>query len=122
MEGIKNLFYGKKASKLAFEELNAADTILIETQNNTYRFLILDLISGRGILSGGAVGKSSYAAMLIGSLIQEGSSFRLDSSCLKTGARANFYLENEDGADRLVTSIITGLFLVRDDKAQRRIA
>ena len=122
MESIKNLLYGERIEKLSFDGLNDGETLVIETRNSTYRFLVIDAISGQGILMGGAFDDSPVSGLLIGVSIEDRNGFRLDTTCLKIGGRAIFHLDTEIGIERLITSRITNLFHVRDSKAWKRIA
>ena len=122
MESIKNLLYGEKIEKLSFDCVNEGETLMIETRNSTYRFLVIDAISGQGILTGGSFHDNSIIALLIGVSVEDRNGFRLDTTCLKVGGRAIFHLDIEIGIERLITSRITNLFHIRDGKSQKRIA
>lgn len=122
METIKNLLYGEQTDKLAFSSIDVGDALIIETRNSTYRFLVIDAVSGQGILTGGMSVGNAGCALLIGVSVEDKNGFRLDTTCLKVGGRAIFHLDTDNGIDRLITSGITSLFHIRDGKAQKRIA
>jgi len=94
---------------IAFKEISPSDQIVIRTQNSEYRFSVLDPGERRGTLSGGSLGNQRREAVLAGMLSDGGNSFASDTSGLKTGSRALFYLSAKNGVERLITSIVTGL-------------
>ena len=122
METIKNLLNGEQTDKLAFSSIDTGDTLIIETRNSTYRFLVIDAISGQGIVSGGSSLDCASGALLIGVSVEDRNGYRLDTTCLKIDGRAIFHIDTDNGIERLITSRITNLFHIRDDKAHKRIA
>ena len=98
---------------IPFEDIKADDKVLIRTRNSEYRFSMIDPRSHKGMLSGGALGEEAHEAYLIESLgCGEGGSLQ-DFRGLKIGARALFYLSSERSVERVTTSKIAGLTLVR---------
>jgi len=95
--------------ELAFKDIDESDMILIRTQNSEYRFAITDAEGRRGILSGGSLGDGGRDANLVGALPESGAAIVGDTSKLKTGSRALFYLSARKGIERLITSVITGI-------------
>jgi hypothetical protein len=94
-----------------FEDLNPKDKVVIRTRNSTYRFLVTDPTRRQGVLTGGTLGNSTRPAVLIESFIDEkeiGTSYRL-----RTGARSLFYLSSGKGVERMATSIIEELAVIR---------
>lgn len=94
---------------IAFKEISPSDQIVIRTQNSEYHFSVLNPDERRGTLSGGSLGNQRRDAVLAGMLSEGGNNFASDTSGLKTGSRALFYLSAKNGVERLITSIITGL-------------
>lgn len=107
--------------QITFRELYPTDSILIETQNSAYTFLVLDPVSGQGILSGGVLGEASDAAVLLGATV-EGNIWKLDPTCLRVDAGALFLLNSRDGLKRLATSKITRIFCAKGYREQKLIA
>lgn len=98
---------------ITFEEIDRDDNILIRTRNSEYRFSVTDPAAHKGMLSGGALGDTPREAVLIESLAQ-GESGRIDDfRGLKTGARALFYLAYDHRIERVTTSKISSLALIR---------
>jgi hypothetical protein len=98
-------------SVIALDDINADDKVLIKTRNSEYRFAVIDPISHKGMLSGGALGNEPRVAYLIESRIkgEDGCEFR----GLRIGARALFYLSSGLAISRVRTSEISGLTLVK---------
>ena len=109
MKCIKNLHLEEWKKEIAFEALEAADSILIQTRSSTYRFLVVDPSLRRGMLSGGRLGDHPCDAILAATLAREADGFRSDPSGLKVQSRALFYISAEDRLDQLLTSAITDL-------------
>lgn len=95
--------------ELTFKDISESDTILIRTQNSEYEFAITDPEGRRGVLSGGSLGGEQRDANLVGALPESGPALVDDTSKLKTGSRALFYLSAKRGIERLITSVITGI-------------
>jgi hypothetical protein len=94
---------------ITFKDISPSDQITISTQNSEYRFSVQNPDERRGTLSGGSLGNQRRDAILVGMLSGTPNNLASDSSGLKTGARALFYLTAKNGVERLITSIITGL-------------
>jgi hypothetical protein len=105
--------------EIAFDEVNAADRILIQTQNSEYRFSVVDPQSRRGKLSGGSFGNQLQDATLVGVLIGNPGNASSDTSRLKINSCALFYVNVGTGLKRVTTSVITDLTLIRGDESQR---
>lgn len=99
--------------EIAFESLKKNDRILIKTNNNLYRFSVVDAALRQGVLVGGALGDTPRRAVLVVSVTQGASGDVLETCGLRAGARAVFYLVTLDGMERLITSVVTALRLVR---------
>ena len=108
--------------ELAFKDIDESDMILIRTQNSEYRFAITDPQGRRGILTGGSLGDERRDANLIGALPESGMAVVDDTSKLKTGSRALFYLSARKGIERLITSVITNINHRRGRKEEKRAA
>lgn len=94
-----------------FDGLNPKDKLVIRTRNSTYRFLVTDPAKRQGVLTGGAIGNHARSAVLIESFTDD---HRIESSHgLKTGARSLFYLSSARGVERMATSIIEELKVIR---------
>jgi len=93
--------------EITFNDLNATDKILIQTQNSDYSFSVVDPVHMRGLLSGGVLGNGPCVAILIGVLIVEGAVINRNPSSLTTDSRAFFYFEARH--EHLITSVVTGL-------------
>jgi hypothetical protein len=57
--------------EIAFETLKKNDRILIRTNNNTYRFSVVDAALRQGVLVGGSLGETPRRAVLVVSVTQE---------------------------------------------------
>lgn len=97
------------------DDLKPKDKVVIRTLNNTYRFLITDPAKRQGVLTGGAIGNSTRDAVLIESFEGEGLERVQSSHELRTGARLLFYLSSARGAERMATSIIQELGVIRTE-------
>ena len=104
-----------------FDDLKPKDKVVIRTRNSTYRFLITDPAKRRGVLTGGALGNQACEAVLIESFALEESA-RRENYGLKTGARILFYLYSSRGAERMATSVIQELAVIRTEQEVPRIA
>lgn len=113
MECIRSPQIQDKRKEIAFDDLEATDSILIQTQNSTYHFWVIDPPQRRGILSGGLLGEDSHHAALAASLLEDENGFRPDYSGLKTGLRGLFYIETNNQLEGLITSAIMGLDHIR---------
>lgn len=118
-EAIKMTANGGEApeavGEIAFENLKKNDRILIKTNNNLYRFSVVDAALRQGVLVGGSLGDTPRRAVLVVSVTQ-GTGGDVTEMCgLKAGARAVFYLVSLDGMERLITSAVTALRIDRSN-------
>lgn len=106
---------------ITLDDTEANDKLLIKTRNSEYRFQIEDPITHKGMLSGGALGEEPREAYLIESLCR-GEDGKLQSCRgLNTGARALFYFSSDGCIQRVTTSEISALILVKaDDRRQEQ--
>lgn len=98
-----------ESKTIAFTELIVADTIRVRTTRHDYEFSVSDLSSLKGTLTGGFLGDKHAGAVLSGAMSADKTGF--DSAGLKTGSRAVFFVETNEGIHRVVTSVITDLEL-----------
>ena len=108
-------------TNIELSDLQTSEEIIIETKNSSYRFAVSDALHRRGYLSGGSIGDEPVSAILMGVVTKGGESFVRDSWCLKTGGRAFFCIETENGMKHLVTSNIVGLIHVKNITEQKYI-
>lgn len=104
---------GDVQSGIVFEDMNAQDKLLIKTMNSEYRFSVIDPLNHKGMLSGGALGEEPQEAFLIESLIRGEDGATQDFRGLKTGARALFFLSCGRSIERVTTSKISSLTLIK---------
>lgn len=109
--------YHKPAAGIELDQINEADCILIRTRNSEYQFSLIDPVGRRGVLSGGEFGDDPHDATLVGALCR-GDAAGSDTSCLRTDARALFYLRAEAGIKRFTTSPVTRLVHVRNGNSR----
>jgi len=100
-------------STITFDDVHRDDKVVIRTQNSEYRFSVIDPQSHRGLLSGGSLGDQPREAFLVESLGKSDSGSLQDFRGLKRGARALFYLSSGHRVERVTTSKISGLTLIR---------
>jgi hypothetical protein len=74
---------------------------------------MIDPVKHRGMLSGGSLGEEPREAVLIESQSKDEDGAMRDFRGLKIGARALFYLSSGCGIERVTTSVISGLTLVK---------
>ncbi len=98
---------------ITFDDIKTDDRVLIKTRNSEYRFSVIDPSNHKGMLSGGTLGEEPREAFLIESRSKGEDGALRDFRGLKTGARALFYLSSGRGLERVTTSKISGLTLVR---------
>jgi hypothetical protein len=108
----------KRVQEIPFNDLEAKDSLLIETRNSTYSFSILDPKSRTGLLSGGALSERAERATLIGVKLESGEADS-DTSRLTTDSRALFYLHAGGCFRSLTTSVITSLIHIRSAEKRR---
>ena len=98
---------------IALEDIGVHDKVLIRTKNSEYRFSVIDPVNHKGLLSGGALGDEPREAFLIESRGKGESGDWHDFRGLRSGARALFYLSSGNKVERVTTSEISGLTLVK---------
>lgn len=98
-----------RTREIAFRDLRATDTIMIETQYSTYGFLVADPHCRRGVLWGNSLKNDLPDVVLVATMAKTGMGTCVDLSGLRTGARAIFYVGNCASGWRLTTSVITAL-------------
>jgi hypothetical protein len=111
---------GHAQVSIDLDDLKPKDKIVIRTRNSTYRFLITDPAKRRGVLTGGALGNNAREAVLIESFALEQGANR-HTYGLKTGSRVLFYLYSTRGAERMATSVIQELAVIRTEQEVPRI-
>lgn len=104
---------GDLSSAIAFEDIKANDKVLIRTRNSEYRFSVIDPVNHKGMLTGGTLGEEPREAFLIESIGKGENGAVRDFPGLQTGARALFYLSSGPKIERVTTSKISGLTLVK---------
>ena len=98
---------------ITFDDINANDKVLIKTRNSEYRFSVIDPRNHKGMLSGGTLGEEPREAFLIESRGKGEDGALRDFRGLKTGTQALFYLSSGLRIERVTTSKISGLTLVK---------
>jgi hypothetical protein len=116
MKQMTGFYNTDQKNGLSFDDLTATDRLLIYTQNSQYRFSVIDPARRRGTLSGGSLGDHPRDAILVGTLGEGTTGFDTDAWNLATEARAMFDLKANDGWERMITSPITDIALIRDEK------
>lgn len=106
---------GQSQMSIDLDELQPKDKVVIRTRNSTYRFLVTDPAKRRGVLTGGALGKNACEAVLIEPLAP-GEDAGQETNGLKTGARVLFYFYSTRGAERMATSVIQELEVIRTEQ------
>jgi hypothetical protein len=122
MKQMTAFFKNDQKTALSFDDLTATDKVVISTQNSQYRFSVIDPARRRGTLSGGSLGDQPRDAILVGTLGEETIEFDTDTWNLATEARAMFDLRANNGWERMITSPITDIALIRDEKRKHYIA
>lgn len=108
---INNGITQNALEKIDFSLIQPDDEIVIETNNSSYHFAIVDPAECRGNLSGGKLGAQTSEAVLVASVSDN--DINLNKREIQTHHRALFYLCSPDGYKRLVTSEIVHLKLAR---------
>ena len=98
------------------DNLSINDRMMIKTNNSVYRFEFSDVALRQGALSGGALSDKPRGAILIGSILEDADGRRSEIPGLKVGARAVFYLISSAGMERLITSVVISLTLIKSDE------
>jgi len=104
---------------IEFDKLSCADTISVQTLKSSYQFSLLDPSNRKGLLSGGSLGDEGIEAFLSGMVSDDSREF--ETTELKTGARAVFFVESKKIVRRLITSVITDLAVARNPVSPRSI-
>lgn len=104
---------GEFAVAITFDEIKVDDKVVIRTLNSEYRFSVIDPRNHKGLLSGGTLGEAPREAFLIESRSNDGGGDLREFRGLKTGARALFYISSGRTIERVTTSTISGLTLVK---------
>lgn len=100
-------------STITFDEIRRDDKVVICTQNSEYRFSVIDPENHKGMLSGGSLGEQPREAFLVESLGKSDSGSLQDFRGLKRGHRALFYLSSGHRVERVTTSKISRLTLIK---------
>ncbi|MGA9773738.1 MAG: hypothetical protein WBV94_32205 [Blastocatellia bacterium] len=104
------------SGRLSLDNISNNDMIEIKTGNNIYRFVFADASLRQGMLSGGVLNDRPRSAILIGSIIEGADVEVSESSGLQVGGRAVFYILSSAGMERLITSVVISLTLIKSDK------
>lgn len=107
---------------ISLDDIGEHDKVVIKTRNSEYRFAIIDPPSHRGMLSGGAIGEEPREAFLIESRSKDEAGASREFRGLKTGARALFYLSSGRALERMTTSEIAGLTIVKANDRISRVS
>jgi hypothetical protein len=111
--GSHDSLRGDLDAAITFDDVAADDKVLIRTRNSEYRFSVIDPLHCKGMLSGGTLGDEPREAFLIESRSNGEDGDRGEFRGLKTGAHALFYLSSGRAIQRVTTSRISGLTLVK---------
>ncbi len=104
------------SGRLSLDNIVRTDRLVIKTNNSVYRFVFADPALRQGTLSGGALSDAPRSAILIGSIMEGADGRASEIPGLKVGARAVFYLVSPTGMERLITSVVINLTLIKGDK------
>lgn len=104
------------SGRLSLDNMIRNDKLVINTNNSAYRFVFSDPVLRQGVLSGGALGDAQRSAILIGSIMEGADGGKSEIPGLKVGARAVFYLISPAGMERLITSAVINLTLIKGGK------
>ena len=103
--------------EVVFDDVKETDSILIGTENNIYRFSMIDASERRGTLTGGRLGNGLYEAIAFGSITGNDSPNNRDFSGLRTDYRAIFCVNKpQSGLQRFITSAVTELTHVKNNE------
>ncbi|HVF88963.1 MAG TPA: hypothetical protein VNH22_02775 [Blastocatellia bacterium] len=108
--------------EINLEEVMPSDRISIKTENSLYYFSVLEPEQRKGILTGGTLGNQQREAVLMSSLEGSGREGTNAFTVLKTGARALFFMTAKNGFERLITSVITQISLLKKEGDARHAA
>ena len=104
------------SGRLSLDNMNRNDRLVIKTNNSTYQFVFADPALRQGMLSGGALSGTPRSTILIGSILEGADGCASEIPGLKVGARAVFYMVSSAGMERLITSVVVNLTLIKGDK------
>jgi hypothetical protein len=104
------------SSAITFDDIKPSDKVVIRTENSEYRLSVIDPASHKGMLTGGTIGDEPREAFLIKSTSKGEDGDSRDFSGLRIGARALFYLSSDDRIERVVTSKISSLTVVKAEE------
>jgi len=104
------------SGRLSLDNMVKADRLVIKTNNSVYRFVVADPAMRQGTLSGGALRDTPRSAILIGSIMEGADGRKSEIPGLKVGARAIFYMVSSTGMERLITSVVINITLIKGDK------
>lgn len=108
---------GDDSEKPDLESLIGNDNVLIKTDNSLYKFLVTDSTLRQGKLSGGSLGENPRTAILVVSICESADGQVNETPGLSVGARAVFYIVSHAGMERLITSTVVDITLIRNGKA-----
>ena len=97
----------KNDKVIVIGDIGPGDSIWVQTQRSNYLFSLVEPTWRRGTLTGGLLGEQVLEAVLAGETSEDKTHF--DSSELKAGSRALFFLETKGDLHRLLTSVITNV-------------
>ena len=109
-----------ESKAMSFGDLGQADSISVRTARSNYSFSILDPIHRMGMLTGGALGDQAREAILIGAISAEDASY--DTTELKTGWRAVFFVTTNNNLNHMITSVVTDIAHVKGSINENRAA
>ena len=105
--------------RVEFENIDKEDQVLIRTQNSEYRFEVIDPEERRGKLTGGSLGAQTRDAVLIGAVPNNFNQQVSDPLTVRTGARALFFMDSKTGIERLITSVVTEIEHLKNNRTVR---
>lgn len=121
MRSYNDVLYDSPTTEISLRNIASGDHIVIETRNSRYEFSVLDPASGHGLLSGGALGRDAQWVYLVGALDEERGNSSVDGACIKTNARAFFYLEDPFGLKSLILSKVAKIVHKRSENGERLV-
>jgi hypothetical protein len=99
-------------ASIKFDQLKVGDKLILNTANSEYHFKITNAVERRGILSGGQLGNEAHEAVLY--CLTNSNLETLSDKQISVNEQAIFFLQTKVGLQRLLTSDITNLRLMRD--------
>jgi hypothetical protein len=103
---------GVQSNVIRFNDLTENDTVVLETENNVYRFRLKDRNHQMGTLAGGSFPRPSQA--VLGGTMVDGDKFLDDR--LMVGGRILFFSQMGEGGSlvkRIVTSPVARMHIDR---------